>query len=397
MSLPEWAPYLATAREDARRAGEGPAPALRAALDAWLRDAVAAALESVPGSGARNNALNAAAFDLGRLVGAGELGEDAARDLLVEAGIATGLHRREALATARSGLRAGAKKPVKLPDLDAAPGRAPLRPVARSAPPPEPAPVRLPADAVARLWGAAWPVFTEARTRRWFVARGLDGVRTAALDLGRALAPGASCPEWARCGRRTWATAWPLLLPCFDAAGELVALRARWTATTWKGDDDGRGEWAERRPEDGKGAKEVSPVGSGACRGTVYACPVGRWLLRRGPDARPGDLVDGLPTPTTWSGSVVVVEGGPAWLRYAAAPPLEDAVLGLWAGAWPDAQIGRDLAARIPDGARVVLAPDANPTGEGYADAVTATFRGRAVDLRRLPPPTTGGDDGARP
>ena len=274
------------------------------------------------------------------------------------------------------------------------PFRAPGPPVAPPPRQPDPLPVRLPAGDVARLWGAGWPVFTEARARRWFVARGLNPGRTASLDLARALPPGADCPPWARCGGRTWATGWPLLLPFFDAAADMVGLYGRRVATTW---NDGRGEWVELRAK----LKQVSPAGvSGACRATVYACPVARWLLRRGPAARPGDLVDGLTPATTWSGTVLVVEGGPSWLRYAAELPAVDgagaprarAVLGMQSGSWPADDNGRALAARIPDGARVVVAPDPDPNGRRYETKVLDTLRGRAVDLRLLPPEDTGGD-----
>ena len=403
MALPTWAPVLAEARATARATGQPVAPLLREALAAWLRAAVGEALAAVgEAEGGRNPALNAAAYDLGRLVGAGVLAEDEASASLEAAGVAAGLPLREVRSTIRSGLKAGKGKPAKLPDIDAPPPGplAPSRPAPQRKP--EPPPARLPRAEVEALWGAAWPAFTESRALRWFNARGLDDGRAGVLDLARALPPGAPCPRWARCNGKPWAQSWPLLLPCFDAAGDLVALRARRTATRV-----GKGfGLVEAPPAEGEGAKEVSPGGSGACRGTVYADPVGRWLLSRGPAARPGDLWREDP-PTTWSGSVLVVEGGPAWLRFASEAPDPDpttpgrwtarAVLGLWAGAWPDDDNGRALAARIPDGARVLLAPDDDDPGNRYADLVIETLRGRAVELRRLPRTLApGGDDGPR-
>lgn len=61
--------------------------------------------------GTRNVTLNRAAFSLGQLVGAGLLDEDAASGALLTAAGAAGLPEREADATIRSGLRAGAKSP----------------------------------------------------------------------------------------------------------------------------------------------------------------------------------------------------------------------------------------------------------------------------------------------
>jgi len=64
--------------------------------------------------GCRNTTLNCAAFSLGTLVGAGVLAESIALELLVQAGLASGLRERETIRTARSGLRAGAARPRDL-------------------------------------------------------------------------------------------------------------------------------------------------------------------------------------------------------------------------------------------------------------------------------------------
>ena len=294
-------------------------------------------------------------------------------------------------------------------DAGAPPVRAPVVPPPRS-PTPEPPPARLPPAEVADLWASAWGVTVEDRARRWLWARGLDPLNVAALNLARGLPPAATWPRWARIGRDDggggWPTdrevqapggstltgAWSLLLPCYDARGAMVALRARWTGATW---DAAADRWVELRTA----TKERSPAGHGACRGTVYADPVGRWLLERGPEARPGDPAgDGAPL---WNGRVLVLEGGPGWLRYASepgrlrredgapwrgpedGPAFATAVLGVWAGAWPDDAAGRDLAGRLPPGARVTLATDDDGAGEGYADAIARTLNARGVDLRR--------------
>ena len=81
------------------------------------------------------------------------------------------------------------------------------------------------------------------------------------------------------------------------------------------------------------------------------------------------------------------MEGGPCWLRYCIeaeelrrAKPPKDApiVLGVWSGAWPDSKDGDRLAARLRS-ARVIIATDADQTGEKYAQAIAATLRRSGV------------------
>lgn len=267
----------------------------------------------------------------------------------------------------------------------------PVRPVV--APPPAPAPAppaRLDPVEVRALWAACPSVEVEA-VAPWFDVRarglGLDGARVRrvveALDLARSCARVAlDLPAWARVGPTSWADGWPLVLPCHNAEGELVALRARRTGyrRTAEGLDELRGplRWSSRRglwvpaewvPE----AKEVSPAGPGACRGTVYADPLARAVLAAGGRARKGDALLADAPDLRWSGRVLVVEGGPAFLRFAAdlsrmrllADHAEaPAVVGVWAGAWPDDAVGDELAARFA-GAVVVLAPDRDENGAG--------------------------------
>ncbi len=64
----------------------------------------------VPDSG-RNNALNGAAYKLGRLVAGGLLGEDDVRQALHDAGVASGLPGSEADRAVASGLAAGMRAP----------------------------------------------------------------------------------------------------------------------------------------------------------------------------------------------------------------------------------------------------------------------------------------------
>lgn len=63
----------------------------------------------------RNDALNAAAFSLGQLVGAGLLGESEVEQALMSTAIDVGLGEGESIATIRSGLRSGIAKPRVIP------------------------------------------------------------------------------------------------------------------------------------------------------------------------------------------------------------------------------------------------------------------------------------------
>jgi hypothetical protein len=98
-------------------------------------------------------------------------------------------------------------------------------------------------------------------------------------------------------------------------------------------------------------------------KGLTLADPVALTLLRGEPDPR-------------WDGSVLVAEGCPDFLTWA-IQPREDrrpAILGTWSGAWCS-----ELAARIPDGARVILGTDADKTGDRIALAIQRTLYPRCA------------------
>jgi hypothetical protein len=187
----------------------------------------------------------------------------------------------------------------------------------------------------------------------WLRSRGIDPALVAALDLARALPSAAenvvTVATWARFGRASWGRGWRLILPCFNAAGELVTLRARWTT-------DG-----PVKVKEGGG----TDVAAGPA---VYADPMGRELLR------------GV-TPLGWDGRVIFVEGGPDFLTLATSTSSTSttapAVVGVWSGAWPATQAGAAFAERLPARARVCLATDANDAGDRYADTIAARLTGR--------------------
>lgn len=91
--------------------------------------ALAAEVDRVHGAveGTRNDALNAAAYNLGQLVAGGVLDVEVVRGALATAAATIGLGQREIDATIASGLDAGGRNPRRAPD-----------PPLRSAPPPPP-------------------------------------------------------------------------------------------------------------------------------------------------------------------------------------------------------------------------------------------------------------------
>jgi hypothetical protein len=219
-----------------------------------------------------------------------------------------------------------------------------------------------PRSEVAALWAAARPVTSDAEAEAWLRGRALDPLAVAGLDLARALPASAALPAWARIGGRPWSDGWRLLLPVWGADGCMTGLRARWCG-----------------PGEAPRAKEVGGRGISAGPG-VYADPVGRWLLARGPGARRAELAGG-PFAWPWSGVVVIGEGGPDWLTLAASDARSShgrptaAVFAVWAGAWSP-----ELAARIPMGARVRLWTHGDDAGEQYAREVIASLPGREIE-----------------
>lgn len=280
----------------------------------------------------------------------------------------------------------------------------PIAPPKRPLTEPEPVkPSRLPPGEVAAVWGASAAPHLHDGVDPWLYVRGIDWRAVAALDVARVVMPGQPMPEWAgfawqdrRTGetlRKSWADAgWRLLLPVFDADGRMVALRARWTG--WA-DPDGEpvdpmdpatypNAFVETSPP--FAGKEVSPRGEGACRGAVYADPVGQWLLRGGLGP-----VDASAPGLTWDGRVMVVEGGPGFLSYAArrgrvaGNGSTYAVFGVWSGAWTDDAAGRALARRLKQSSGVMVSCDDDVGGDRIGRPILRALqsvgcRARAID-----------------
>jgi hypothetical protein len=79
---------------------------------------------------------------------------------------------------------------------------------------------------------------------------------------------------------------------------------------------------------------------------------------------------------------VVIAEGEPDFLTWATMHALKSptpayAVLGVIAGSWGDA-----IAARIPNGSRVIIRTDHDEAGEKYATDIIRTLARRCTVLR---------------
>lgn len=148
---------------------------------------------------------------------------------------------------ARCGLAGDAARP--LPVLP------PLRP---AAPPSYP-----PADEVRDLFARCLPVCDDPALSLALFGRALDPAIIADRDLARCLPPDGPLPAWARSAQGSWrASGHRLIVPLFDARGELVSLHAR----TLAADADPKG---------------LSPAGHSSA-GLVMADEFARYVLAHG-------------------------------------------------------------------------------------------------------------------
>ena len=165
----------------------------------------------------------------------------------------------------------------------------------------------------------------------WLDELGTDQEAVRALELARGWPTWAdpSVASWATWRRSSWTEAGCLaVLPTFGPDGLQVGIRAVFPGG------------------------EAVPRGTSSA-GSVYADPVGRWLLAAGGQAKAGGQVDGWRW--RWSGRVVVVAGAAGWLQAVTAGGRltrenTAAVFGVWSGGW-SASIG----ARIPMGAELLM------------------------------------------
>jgi hypothetical protein len=214
------------------------------------------------------------------------------------------------------------------------------RPALRVVPPlPEPAPEREypPADEVLEVWNGSRPVADVEPCRIALALRGLFPGPEAARAL--VVAP---APRWARYQGRSWLeSGHRVVLPAFDATGELRSLRA------WQVDRSAAGP--KRLPPAGHRATEL-----------VLANPQAVNMLRA-----PAEPV-----------RLLIAEGEPDYLSlcqgYPGAP-----VIGVVSGSWSEA-----FAARVPFGSLVTVRTHHDQAGDRYADAIIKTLAGRALIKR---------------
>lgn len=218
----------------------------------------------------------------------------------------------------------------------------------RSMPPRRPLPsTRPPADEVQALWTAALPVCDVPELARRLLARRIDPATLTDLDLARALPPGATLPRWAACSGRSWAdSGHSLLVPLRSPDGALVSLHARAIGGSVE-------------------PKGLSPAGHSAA-GLIMACPFAEQILRCG-------------LPRWWRRSepptVIVCEGVPDFLTNAAhfgEWEHTPATIGILSGAW-----SLDVAARIPDGWRVLVRTHGDTAGRKYRAQIAESLCSR--------------------
>jgi len=228
------------------------------------------------------------------------------------------------------------------------------RPPSSTLPPPED---------VARLLGVSRPVTDDPDVAAYLRSRSIDPAAVhARVTLARALPEGCECPKWATKviepgGRpRPWSdTDYRLLVPMFrPGVWDPCSLRARRIV-----------------PGDPK-----SLAGRGiSTRGQVMADALGRYLLvhRRVPPD----------WPVNQQLLVVIAEGEIDFLTLGTWWPDEHpspAVLGVVSGSWTP-----EIAACIPDGARIEIRTDPDEAGDRMAVGICATFSGRCEVERVVP------------
>ncbi|MBL4849117.1 MAG: hypothetical protein JKY65_26630 [Planctomycetes bacterium] len=210
-------------------------------------------------------------------------------------------------------------------------------------------PSRVPLAEVRSLWESCFPVGIAQPVARWLQRRSLDVRGLEALDLVRALPLNPVPPRWARSRGGSWRESGHLaVLPVFDARGSLAGLRARAVTT-------------------GPERKELSACGQ-TSRGLVYACPRGRSLLATRNGVRRLVVCEGWPDFATWATRLG-----------------DDAVLGIYSGAWSE-----ELAERVPSGLEVLIRRHEDEAGAAYAEGVARTLADRC-DVKVLDPRARGG------
>lgn len=214
--------------------------------------------------------------------------------------------------------------------------------------------LRPPLAEVDAVWGACGP--PDRAVAEWLRSRGLDPVALSRRDLVRSLPVGYVGPAWMphdASERRA-------VLAARDATGAVRSLRFRATGT------------ARPKAAPPSGRADARTGGAAyAVGGLVLACPLAAGMLA------------GIARPDR----VVVCEGEPDWLTLCQTMP-DRAVIGVWSGSWT-----AEIAARVPEGAEVLIAVHHDDAGHKYAATVRGTLE-RRCDVTRTA--TGPGDENDR-
>lgn len=208
-----------------------------------------------------------------------------------------------------------------------------------------------PQHEVHALWTRCRPFHEDADTSAWARARGLDPNAIADRDLCRALPRDGSNPAWARLRGAPWPLGgYRAIAPLYDARGGLTSLHARNVNVAVK-------------PKGGLPAKC-------SAAGLVLADSAGLMMLRTSELHGPLWIVEGVPDflccACSWSDS---------------AGDAAPAILGVVSGSWTP-----EMAARVPSGARVVIAVHHDGSGQGYCAKIDRSLE-RRCSLGRWSPP----------
>jgi hypothetical protein len=188
---------------------------------------------------------------------------------------------------------------------------------------------------VGRLWQSCWPVDADPAVTAWLRDHRISAQSITSRELARALLRG----TWLDIGPR-------LVIPIYDPWGELTALHAH-----------------------GVCGAEAVLLGARMAEGMVFANPIARHALAQ--VAR-----------KTWTWRTVILTAGAVdYLQWAAAMAASDdgpAVIGLVDPTWSSL-----LAARIPEGCRVIVRGDTNPAVAELAPRIVNALRGRCEVIVR--------------
>ena len=220
----------------------------------------------------------------------------------------------------------------------------------------------------------------------------------AALDLVRLVPRDGPWPSWiplVGMSPPEWAAVYRLAIPMYSARAELQAIRFR-AVDRVREPDPSAGGMRWRSLNVPRARKALAGRGT-RLAGLVIADPMALALLRRTNADAPVD--DGG---ATWDGRIVIAEGEPdawtwatvqrrrRWAREREAGTNRGAtwaVFGVIAGSWTP-----EIAARIPDGAEVVIRVHNDPAGDRYAAQIIETLASRCRVSRSVPPPDPDGD-----